>query len=269
MSRYTYGDSDLAAERLGLVASMFERTTEAFVRQVVREPSGLVLDLGCGPGYTTRLLHRVTGAVRTIGMDRSRSFLEAARAGAPAGVGFVEHDATRVPFPTGPADLVYARLLLAHLPDPEDVCRRWSTMLTIGGSLLLDDLEAIDAPEPVFRAYLDDVAVVVVRAQGGHLFVGPILHTMVDPEGTDRLHDEIAAFSPPPRVTARVFGMNLAVLIERGEIPERRDLSQALGAIARGERSARPATWHVRQIALRRRGSWIPAAGRLRPGSPR
>jgi ubiquinone/menaquinone biosynthesis C-methylase UbiE len=85
-------------------------------------------------------------------------------------VSFAVHDVTRVPFPTEPADVVYARLLLAHLADVEGVVRRWSTMLTIGGSLLADDLEELDAPEPSFRAYLDDVAIAVVRVEGGELF---------------------------------------------------------------------------------------------------
>ena len=175
-----------------------------------------------------------------------------ARADAPPGVRFVEHDATEIPFPTGPADAVFARLLLAHLADVGDVVRRWSTMLTIGGMVLLDDLEAIDAPEPVFREYLDDVAVAVVRREGGQLFVGPTLHAMPDPAGTTRVHDDVATFSPPVEVTARVFGMNLAVLTEGNEVPARPDLAAGLDAIARGMRRAEPATWRVRQLAIRR-----------------
>ena len=252
MTRYTYGDSDVAADRLRLVAAMFEPTTTSFLRAVVRRPPALALDLGCGPGLTTRLLHEVTGATTTIGLDRSRSFLTVARADAPPGIRFVEHDATETPFPTAPADAVFARLLLAHLADVGDVVRRWSTMLTIGGMVLLDDLEAIDAPEPVFREYLDDVAVAVVRREGGQLFVGPTLHAMPDPAGTTRVHDEVATFSPPVEVTARVFGMNLAVLTEGNEVAARPDLAAGLDAIARGMRRAEPATWRVRQLAIRR-----------------
>ncbi len=111
-------------------------------------------------------------------------------------------------------------------------------MLTIGGMVLLDDLEAIDAPEPVFREYLDDVAVAVVRREGGQLFVGPTLHAMPDPAGTTRVHDDVATFSPPVEVTARVFGMNLAVLTEGHEVAARPDLAAGLDAIARGTRRA-------------------------------
>jgi trans-aconitate 2-methyltransferase len=252
MARYTYGDSALAAERLGLVARMFEPTTRSFVASAVRRRPGSAVDLGCGPGHTTRLLHEVTGARSTVGLDRSEAFVRAARREAPGGVSFAVHDVTQVPFPTGPADIVYARLLLAHLVDVEGVVRRWSTMLTIGGLLLVDDLEELDAPEPAFRDYLDDVAIAVVRAEGGDLFVGPRLHRMGDPPGCSRVHDEVASFSPPPSLTARVFAMNLAVLVDRGETAPRKDLAAPLADIAAGRPPAAPATWRVRQVAWRR-----------------
>jgi trans-aconitate 2-methyltransferase len=252
MSRYTYGDSALAAERLGLVARMFEPTTRAFLATAAPEASPLAVDLGCGPGYTTRLLHATTGARATVGLDRSAAFVALAGRDEPEGVSFAVHDVTRVPFPTGPADVVYARLLLAHLTGVEEVVHRWSTILTIGGRLLADDLESLDAPEPAFRTYLDEVAIAVVRAEGGDLFVGPRLHRMLDPPGCARVHDALASFSPPASLTARVFGMNLAVLVERGETPPRPDLASALEAIASGARDARPATWRVRQLAWRR-----------------
>jgi trans-aconitate 2-methyltransferase len=252
MARYTYGDSALAAERLRLVARMFEPTTRAFLTAVVRPPPRTAVDLGCGPGHTTRLLHAVTGARSTIGLDRSEAFIASARREQPEGVSFAVHDVTRVPFPTGPTDVVSARLLLAHLADVEEVVRRWSTLLTIGGMLLADDLERIDAPDPVFRGYLDEVAIAVVRAEGGDLFVGPRLHAMGDPPGCARIHDDVATFTPAARLTARVFGMNLAVLVDRGETRPRPDLAAALDEVASGRRSAPAPTWSVRQTAWRR-----------------
>jgi trans-aconitate 2-methyltransferase len=75
MGRYTYGDSALAVERLGLVARMFEPTTRSFVGAVTDRSPHLGVDLGCGPGHTTRLLHRVTGARSTVGLDRSEAFV--------------------------------------------------------------------------------------------------------------------------------------------------------------------------------------------------
>lgn len=255
MSRYTYGDSETAAERLELVARLFEPTSRSFLAASVGTPApNLALDLGCGPGHTTALVHAVSGAARTVGLDRSSAFAHRARVTAPLGVAFVAADVAAPALPTGPAGLIYARLLLAHLADPRALVRRWSTQLTIGGRILIDDLETIDTREGVFRAYLDDVALTVVRAQGGVLFVGPVLHTARDPSGLARVHDEVATFTAPAAETARVFGMNLAVLTERGEIRPRPEMADALGAIAGGAQAAAPVGWSVRQLAWRRTG---------------
>ena len=250
--RYTYGDTELAAERLGLVARVFEPSTRAFLERTVTSPPPLAYDLGCGPGHTTRLLHSVTGSVRTVGLDRSGPFLDRARDGAPAGVGFRAHDVREVPFPEGPANLIYCRLLLAHLVDPPGVVARWATQLGSGALLLLDELEAIETADPVFDAYLRDVALPVVEAQGARLIVGQLLAAMPDPPGTERVANEVVTFTPPSAESARIFGMNLAVLLERSEIEPQPGLAAYLAAIADGSRGAEPVVWRMRQLAFRR-----------------
>lgn len=264
--RYTYGDTELAAERLGLVARVFEPTTRAFVERAVSSPPGLAYDLGCGPGLTTRLLHETTGSVRTVGLDRSGPFLERAGADAPDGVSFHAHDVRGAPFPEGPADLVYCRLLLSHLVDPPAVVARWATQLAPGGLLLLDELEAIEASDPAFRSYLDEVANPVVEAQGAELIVGPLLAAMSDPPGVERVADGVAPFTPPPAVSAQIFGMNLAVLVDREEVAPAPVLAGDLAAVAEGRRDAAPVVWRMRQIALRRRASSDALVGGLATG---
>lgn len=250
MSRYTYGDSDLARERLGLVARLFEPTSRSFLAATAGTPL-VALDLGCGPGHTSALVQGVTGASLVVGLDRSPSFL--GRAAADAGRRFVAADVARA-LPVRAAQLVYARLLLAHLADPAGVAANWSTILTNGGRLLVDDLESIETTDDVFRAYLDDVALHVVQREGGSLFVGPILHEADDPPGCSRIRDDVATFSPDTGDTARVFAMNLAVLTERGEVGARPVLAEALAAIGRGDRHAEPVRWQVRQLAWEQSG---------------
>jgi len=250
--RYTYGDTELAAERLALVARVFEPATRAFLERTAPPPPGLAYDLGCGPGLTTRLLRAAIGAVRAVGLDRSGPFLERAAHGAPGGVTFRAHDVREVPFPEGLADLIYCRLLLSHLVDAPALVARWATQLAPGGLVLLDELEAIDTSDPVFRSYLDDVANPVVEAQGARLLVGPVLAAMPDPPGLERVADDVATFAPPATQSARIFGMNLAVLVAREEVPARPALAADLAAIAAGERAAAPVVWRMRQIALRR-----------------
>jgi SAM-dependent methyltransferase len=251
VARYTYGDSSLAGDRLELVAELFEATSRSFLVEAGGTPT-VAVDLGSGPGATTRLVADATGARLVIGVERSPAF--ARRAAEQGRARLVVADVAALHLPIRAADLVYARLLLAHLADPAVAVARWSTILTIGGRVLVDDLERIETDDDVFRTYLDDVALAVVRAQGGALFVGPILHAASDPAGLRRVHDAVATFAPPADATARVFAMNLEVLTQRGEVAPRPELGAELAAIADGRRPAEPVRWQVRQLAWERTG---------------
>ena len=74
-STYTFGDTDLAARRLALVAETFAGTSAAFMREFVTTRPQLAADLGCGPGYTTHLLADTLKPDRTVGLDNSENFL--------------------------------------------------------------------------------------------------------------------------------------------------------------------------------------------------
>jgi trans-aconitate 2-methyltransferase len=250
-ARYTYGDTGLATERLRLVAEAFEPTTRSFLRRATPAHPRAALDLGCGPGHTTRLMGEVTRARHTVGLDRSDAFIATAKKAALPNISFIRHDVTVIPFPTPPAEVAFCRLLLAHLADPEGVVAGWSKQLTIDGMLLLDELEAIDAPDSGVRTYLDEVAIPVVKSQGARLLAGPVLHVMPDPPLLERVADNVVTLVPPSALSARIFAMNLSVLVNQGEIAPRPDLAAALAGISAGERSA-PTEWRLRQIVFRR-----------------
>ena len=252
--RYTYGDSDLAAERLDLVAGMFEPPTRGLLERAVAQRPAPAVDLGCGPGHTTRLIHHTLRPNRTVGLEGSERFVGLAAAAAPPGVEFLCHDVRVTPFAVEPADLVFARLLVGHLSDAAKIIADWVTQLTPGGSLLMVELEALEPREAAVQDYYEQVAKPVVASQGARLFAGPWLHEMPDPAGTERLIDEVATVTPQASVSARICAMNVAVLTERGEIQPRPELEAALNAIAHGSKAgAVPAVWSLRQIVLRRR----------------
>jgi hypothetical protein len=101
---YVFGDSALAARRLGLLAEVFEPTSRAFLADAGAQLAGpgpleLAVDLGCGPGHTTRLLVSVLGARRTLGLDQPAFFVALAAEDPPPGASFAVHDVTAVPFP--------------------------------------------------------------------------------------------------------------------------------------------------------------------------
>ena len=253
MSRYTYGDSALAGERLALVADLFASSSEAFLLAAAPTAPGLAVDLGCGPGHTTRLVHTVTEARRTVGLDRSDAFIATASANQTPGVSFAAHDVTTTPFPVGPADLVFARLLLAHLASPAALVGAWLSTLAIGARLLLDEVESVDTENLVMQTYLRDVALPVVMNQGAQLLIGTTLHEMPDPPSADRVHDEVVTVLPPVASTARMFCMNLQVLVRAGEVGPRPALEEGLASLASGGAPGEPVVWRIRQIAFERR----------------
>jgi trans-aconitate 2-methyltransferase len=172
---YAFGDSAAAARRLGLLADLFAPTTQALLERFAGRPLDLAVDLGCGTGHPTRLLASVLGPRRALGLDQSASFVALAAAGAPPGVAFAVHDVTAVPFPAGPADLCFCRLLLSHLPDPPATLAAWATQLAPGGLLLVDEVERIHTADPALRGYLDTAAA-LLASRGQTLEIGPVLH---------------------------------------------------------------------------------------------
>ncbi len=61
--------------RLAFVADLFDESSRAFLSEAVGFRPRLALDLGCGPGHTTRLLAEVLRPGRVVGVDRSVNLL--------------------------------------------------------------------------------------------------------------------------------------------------------------------------------------------------
>ena len=254
---YTYGDSPVAGDRLAVIAAIFGPTTEAFLHRDAPAGVALAVDLGCGPGYTTALVRDVVAPTTTVGLERSEAFVLRARIEHTpqpvADLTFLPHDVTVTPFPTGPADVLFARYLLAHLPDPVIVRDRWFGQVRAGGRLLVEEIDHIDTSIPTFERYLDVVAA-MSRGHGTDLFVGRALAAAAPPPGGRLVADTIAEISPDPRVVARIFSMNLSVWRDdpwtRANVADDRvhvlaaELTDLAAAGSPGS-----ITWHHRQLA--------------------
>jgi trans-aconitate 2-methyltransferase len=249
-ARYTYGDSAFAADRLDLLARVLEPSSRAFLERAGPARPSVALDLGCGPGNTTRLIADVLRSERTVGLDRSSSFIDRARDHAPTRVVFMEHDVTLTPFPVAPADILFSRLVIAHLHDREELIARWATQLAPRGVLLLEEIDHVRSDEPAFVEYLA-LAIEVVGRAGGRLVAGPEIAAMPDPPGTDRTTDDVRSVDITSADAAAIFGMNLQVLVERGELEPQPALVRALADLATN--GGAPVDWKMRQIAFRRR----------------
>jgi SAM-dependent methyltransferase len=127
LSDYAFGDSALARERLGLVADTFAAPTRALLRDLPAGDRRYVLDMGCGPGYTTALLLEAFPHSFVTGIDASAAMVEEARARV-ANARFAVGDIT-APVVL-PALVVYARLVLGHLADQVGALVNWVTAVT-------------------------------------------------------------------------------------------------------------------------------------------
>jgi SAM-dependent methyltransferase len=248
---YTFGDTDAAARRLAIVNEVFGSTSRAFLAAAVKHPPALAYDLGCGPGHSTWLLAQATSAKETIGLERA--LLARAASNTLEGTRFVAWDVTELPFPAGRADLIYARLLLAHLKEPTAVALSWTTQLHEGGLLVVDEIEWIATEQPILQAHLE-LAASLVASTGAQMCAGPLLARLNDVRGLQRRLAQVTELPVPTATAATMFAMSLdawgqravaAGLYDRAKIAELvAALSQLRSSPATGE-----ITWGLHQAA--------------------
>lgn len=200
-SSYAFGDSHLARERLGLVADTFEAPTRALLTELPGGPRRYKVDLGCGPGHTTALLHETfTGF--TTGIDASAAMVDEARTNVP-GAEFFVGDVT-APLRL-PAHLVYSRLLLGHLRDPAAALANWADTLLAGGLLVCEEPVCYRSDDALFARY-EKAVTAVVAARGATLWASPALDR--DPPHCDRVLDRVVQHPVPAARAAAMFWRN-------------------------------------------------------------
>lgn len=112
-----------------------ERTRPAseLLARVPLDVPTCVIDLGCGPGNSTRLLRNRWPSARVVGVDSSPEMLQRARVDWPTG-DWRCSDAQDFS-PDGPADLIFANALFQWVPDHDSVFPRLVDQLRVGGVL--------------------------------------------------------------------------------------------------------------------------------------
>jgi SAM-dependent methyltransferase len=253
---YLFQDTERAARRLHVVANVFAFSSRPFLQAVVGAAPEVVVDLGCGPGYTTRLLAEVTQCDRAIGLDSSEHFLSLARGNAPAHLSFVRHDVTQIPFPTGPGDLIFCRLLLTHLRDPLSVLERWGTQLRPQGYLLVEEVEWIRTEQPLLRQYLE-IQATLLRQQANELYIGPMLERHLVGNQLQRRLSRVFAVPVSTTQAATMFSMNLPSWKYHPFIQQRYgtvidQLERELQTLATHATSEGENVWGMRQLAYER-----------------
>ena len=263
---YTFGDNDVAAQRLQLLSELFRPALEAFVLQHAHQAPTHIIDLGCGPGHTTRLLAHLLAPEHITGLDNSERFLEQARSASSSGrepltTGFHYRlqDVTQPPAaPALPAaDLLYSRFLLTHLPEPAAALGTWADYVRSGAVLLLQETASMSSPHPALTRYYELVGE-LQRRHGQRLDIGRSLAELVDDRLYRIVHTGIRVFALPGPSMARLHCMNIRTwradpLAGSFDAEELSSLSSALDELSQSPAHTAEVRYGMGELVLERR----------------
>ena len=197
---YALGHTPEEYERLRAQARVWEAATGRVLDQVGLAPGASCRDSVCGPGETILLMsQRVGPAGRVVGIDLDAPLGALAQAmlhdAGHRHCEFHAHDLTGPsPVPGAPFDVVYARLLLFHLPERAAVLARLWDAVAPGGHLVVQDYDLRSAgvlPVLDSLAELKRVIIGAFTAVGCDVHAGarlPVLFGQAGlgaPDGTD------------------------------------------------------------------------------------
>jgi len=242
---YAFGDSEIARERMAIVAAEFEAPTRQVLADLPAMQPRYVLDMGCGPGHASTLLRQRFPHSEVTGLDESAAMVAEARERVP-GAWFAVADIT-APIRL-PADVVYSRLLLGHLPDPERALAQWAAVMRPPGVLVCEEPVRYRSERELFRRY--EAAVThVVAARGATLWAGPVLDR--DPPGCVRLFDRVVEHPVRAGRAAAMFWRNATTWgAEVADAPQLIEELRDLEATDPEEH----VMWELRQTVWSRRG---------------
>ena len=167
---YVLGRTEREYERLRAQALVWDSATNRLLDRIALAPGSRCLDAGCGPGATMRLMARRVGssgyvlgvdADATVGQRAVATLHEAGHRQCEFARGDLR---SGEPLPGAPFDLVYARLVLFHLPQRVAVLRSLWDAVAPGGHLVVQDydLDSVSA-QPALDSF-DEVSRVIIDA---------------------------------------------------------------------------------------------------------
>ena len=149
---------------------------------------GEVVDLGCGTGELTLVLHERLAAQRTVGIDSSEEMLKRAAELNAAGVMFREGDIGTFSEPES-WDVVAANASLQWVPDHPAVLARWAASLRPGGELAVQVPANVDHPAHLLAAEVAESAEFIDAFEGSP--PPDTVHNVLKPEAYAELLEQL------------------------------------------------------------------------------
>jgi ubiquinone/menaquinone biosynthesis C-methylase UbiE len=124
----------------------FQVLRRLIVRQLRRrKPTGILADIGCGPGLLTMLIAQKFLRLKVLGLDTAQEMIKTANANAMSlgfegRVEFREGNIQSLPLPDQTLDFAVSSLSLHHWSEPERGLAEIHRVLKPGGQLLLIDM---------------------------------------------------------------------------------------------------------------------------------
>lgn len=186
-------------DRLRVLTRVFATTTGRLLDKLGIAAGMSCLDVGCGGGdVAVDLARRVGHAGLVLGVDLDNVSLDFARREATdqnlANISYKTIDVADLGT-VGQFDVVYARFLLSHLPDPGAALARMVGALKPGGTVAVEDVEFsahFCFPDcPAFRDYVRLYGQ-VARARGNDPDIGPRLPSLLDEAGLSAVGMDVA-----------------------------------------------------------------------------
>ncbi len=189
---YALGTNDAELVRLGVQHKLWSASAFAIWERAGIAAGKTVLDIGCGPGYTSMdLAGLVTSSGKVIAVDESARYIDYLKLQART-LGFSHVDAfvgdvQKLELPAASIDAAYQRWVLCFVRSPEAVIEKVAHALKPGGVFALQEYMNYEgillAPEgKAFRRFVT-VVVEAWRRHGGDAEVGLRLPTLLAKHG--------------------------------------------------------------------------------------
>jgi SAM-dependent methyltransferase len=196
--RYPFGYDDEELQRLGEQHRVWHEENQRLLTRAGFDLGHTLVDLGCGPGFTTLdLARRVgpTGRIIAVDRDGERSIPRLREAADAAGFGNVETrvaELGQLDLPSESVDGVYGRWVLMYLPDREAraLAIRIAKWLRPGGACALAEFcnyrhIRIYPPIENFGLVAEALMRVAAGEHGGNPEIGCVLPGVLSGAGLD------------------------------------------------------------------------------------